>query len=190
MLPFHPNRPRLRAVIDGDFLEGLFRREPAAAGMLFDRFQAEVNRLVRCLLGADAGHDDLVQETFETILKRIHTLNDAAALPGWIRKVTVNTVRMELRRRRWKRLFLPADEGLDAADDHVLDHDQRETARQVRRTLGGLDDDTRLLLMLRHVEGYDLMEVAEAFDVSLATVKRKLSRAEEQFARRYEGDRS
>lgn len=187
-----PIKPHLRAVRrdDDTLLGGLARREPGATGALFDRFHGEVNRLIRCLLGADSAHDDLVQETFEAVLKQIHRVDSPAALSGWVRRVTINTVRMELRRRRWKSLFTSTSEGQEPPDCSGMDHGQREASRQVRRALSGLDCESRLLLLLRHVEGYELSEVAEVLDVSLATVKRKLMKAEARFASRYSGEPS
>lgn len=161
----------------GALLAGLAAGDRLAAQAFFDRFQREVNRLVWALLGGDREHDDLVQETFEALFKSAHTVTSAAALPGWVRSVTVNTVRSALRRRRWRRLFTREDDGLDVADATVPDEGRREAARRVWSALARLSDDDRVLLILRNIEGYELTECAEATRCSLATVKRRLERA-------------
>ena len=159
-------------------LEGLARGDRAAAGRFFDRYEAEVNRIVWTLLGADSEHDDIVHDAFQSMFRGAHAVKSVAALRGWIRAVTVNAVRQELRRRRWRRLFSPEEEGLDHPDLRVPDEDARERARAMYRTLAGLGGEDRMVLLLRHVEGYELTELAEAMGCSLATVKRWLSRAE------------
>jgi len=163
----------LRAMLDG-----LGRGERAAAGRFFDRFEAEVNRIVWSLLGADQDHDDVVSDAFGAMLTGAHRLRSVTAVRGWVRAVTVNAVRQELRRRRWRRLFAPEEEGLSHPDAAVADDATRERARRLLRVLARLGTEERLVLTLRHLEGYELTELAEATGVSLATAKRRLARAQ------------
>jgi RNA polymerase sigma-70 factor (ECF subfamily) len=163
----------------GALLAGLRRGERQAVGALFDRFEREVNRLVWALLGADTDHDDLVNDAFEAMLKRAAEVRQPAALRAWVRQVTVNTVRMELRRRRWRRFFTrDEDAALEHPDLRVPDDAERERTRALYRALAALSADERLVVVLRHLEGLELTEVAEATGCSLATLKRRLSRAE------------
>ena len=53
--------------------------------------------------------------------------------------------------------------------------------RRVYEVLERFDVTSRLAFVLRRVEGYELTETAEACGCSLATIKRKLARAEERF---------
>lgn len=156
----------------------------SAPAQFFDRYQSHVNRLVWSLLGADQEHDDLVSTAFETMLRTVTSVRSPSALNGWVRTVTVNTVRLELRRRRWRRLF-SSDEpaALNHPDLRVGDAVQRERARDVYRALEKLDAESRVAVILRHIEGYELTEVAIAMGCSLATVKRRLAKAETLLAR-------
>jgi RNA polymerase sigma-70 factor (ECF subfamily) len=167
----------------------LARRDERAAAWLFDTYQAEVNRIVWTLLGADGDHDDIVHEAMCSILKSAHRVTDTDKLKGWVRIVTVNTVRLTLRKRRWLKLFGALDD--DAEGDRfealVPDEGQRETARHTYRALSTLTADERSALVLRHIEGFELTEVAEAMGCSLATIKRWLARAEDKFQRVYKG---
>ncbi len=170
-------------------LAGVVRGDRVAAGAFFDRFEAEVNGLVWTLLGADAEHDDIVQDAFQSMFRHARAVQSVAALRGWVRAVTVNTVRQALRRRRWRRLFAPEEEALSHPDLRVPDEATRERARTTYRVLSRLSSDERALLLLRHVEGYELTELAEAMGCSLATVKRWLARAEERLAAHLGGPR-
>lgn len=71
--------------------------------LLFDRFEALVNRRVWRILGADQEHDDIVQAVFLAIIRGISSVKDARALEGWVLGVTHKTILRELRRRklRW-----------------------------------------------------------------------------------------
>ncbi len=160
-------------------LEAVARGERVAIGAFFDRFEADVNRLIWSMLGADASHDDLVNQAFETMLKKVSALRQPSALRAWVRRVTVNTVRMELRRRRWQRLFSRTpEEALTYPDLRVPDEAERERARGLYHALSKLSAEERSVIVLRHVEGLELTEVAEAMELSLATLKRHLTRAE------------
>ena len=89
--------------------------DAAAQGRLYDRFATSVNRHVFRLLGADAEHEDIVQNVFLAVFRRAHTVESATALPHWIRRITVFEVRTALRRRTtFRRLFSRSDP--DAAE--------------------------------------------------------------------------
>jgi RNA polymerase sigma-70 factor (ECF subfamily) len=167
----------------------LARRDERAAAWLFDTFEREVNRIVWSLLGGDAEHDDIVHEAMCSILKSAHRVADPLKLKNWVRIVTVNAVRLTLRKRRWLRLFGGLDD--DAQGERfeaiVPDEAQREEARRTYRALSTLSPDERSALVLRHIEEFELTEVAETMGCSLATIKRWLSRAEEKFQRAYKG---
>jgi len=117
------------------------------------------------------------------MLKKIATLRLPGAMYAWVRQITVNTVRMELRRRRW-RLFSSADAStLEHPDLRVPDEQERERLRQLYAALERLSPDDRTMVVLRHLEGLELTELADTLDCSLATLKRRLSRAEQRLAR-------
>lgn len=183
-------RPHLQPVSDAEAVElaelmsGIARGDRLAIGRFFDHFEREVNRLVWVMLGADADHDDLVNQAFETMLKKVARVQAPAALHGWVRQVTVNIVRMELRRRRWLRLFSSDDEAALAHPDlRIPDERERERLRQLYAALSRLSPDDRTLVVLRHFEGLELTELAATLEVSLSTLKRRLGRAEEKLSR-------
>jgi RNA polymerase sigma-70 factor (ECF subfamily) len=172
--------PALAYAADAELKELLRRRDERSAAWLYDAFEDEVNRIVWSLLGADREHDDIVHEALCMILKSAHQVQDLSRLKGWVRTVTVNAVRLTLRKRRWRRLFGVLDDDPEGERFEALvpDEGQREAARNLYRALEVLPADERNALVLRHVEGFELTEVAEACGVSLATIKRWLSRAE------------
>ena len=174
----------LRALVDG-----VRAGNAGDIGRFFDRYESLVNRLVWRLLGAHAAHDDVVNATFETVLRRLHEVRSLEALDGWIRAVTVSHARMELRRQRWWTFFRRSmdREVLEHPDLSIPDEAQRERIRRLYRALGTMNADDRTALVLRHLEELELTEVAEAMGVSLATVKRRLARAEATLAARLRG---
>ena len=157
-------------------VDGLCRRSPEAAVALYDRVGERVNRLVWRLLGADPEHDDVVHQVFVNALDSIGRLRHPGALDTWIVAVTVNTVRLELRRRRFRRL-LRLDASPPEACSPELDPEQQMLARRHFAAFARLGADERIAFTLRVLEGVALTEVAAACGCSVATAKRRVARA-------------
>lgn len=165
-----------------DLLAGLVLRKPAAWKQFLERFGPAVERIVARALGVDSDHADVIQEVFVQVLERIHQLRDPPALKSWITTVAVFTARGHIRRRRhgrWLRFSAPAD--LPELTIHPPSDDDRALVRSTYRVLDGLPPPERIAFSLRFIGGMELNEVAAACDVSLATVKRRLGRAEARF---------
>jgi RNA polymerase sigma-70 factor (ECF subfamily) len=168
-------------------LDGLRRRSPEAALALHDRTAARVNRLLWRLLGADPEHNDLVHEVYLSALASVHSLRDPAALDAWIVGITVNTVRLELRRRRIRRFFRLQATVPDSCSPG-LDPEQLMLVRRYYAALDLLGADERIAYTLRIVDQAPLGEVADACGCSLATAKRRVAAAVTKLRRAAERD--
>lgn len=157
------------------------RREGAEA--LFDRYAGHVQRVLQRVLGPDQDIEDMVQDVFVAAFEAVHRLQDPSALRAWLAQIAVYTARGRIRRRvRWRILtFRPLAE-LDELQAPHTDGEMSEALRATYRVLGRLPTDERIAFALRFVEGMELTEVAQACDVSLATIKRRLSRARGRFS--------
>ena len=99
------SRRALRFVGDERALvEGVLAGNEAAAAELYDRYVADLRRILLRVIGPSAELGDLLQDTFVSALGSLGTLQDPAALRGWLIRVAVFTARKHLRsrgRRRW-----------------------------------------------------------------------------------------
>jgi RNA polymerase sigma-70 factor (ECF subfamily) len=68
------------------------------------------------------------------------------------------------------------------------DFESRELLSRVRSVLDGMSDRPRAVFVLRRLEGMELSEIATNLDLSLATVKRDLDKANSYVARAIEKD--
>ncbi|WP_234022989.1 RNA polymerase sigma factor [Sorangium cellulosum] len=167
---------------DGELVHAIAAGEPWAAAMLLDRYGPLVERLIRRVMGHDPELEDLVHDAFATILTSIHQVRDGQAVKGWISSVAVHTAHRAIRRRRLSRwlFFWQHDEELPEPSS-VPAHGPREALRRVYAALDELSAEDRIAFTLRFVEEMPLEDVASACGVSLATVKRRLARAEQRF---------
>jgi RNA polymerase sigma-70 factor (ECF subfamily) len=155
--------------------------EQWAQEAIFRRYVRMLNGLAYRILGRDAEVDDLVQESFVQALGSLDKLKEPAALSGWLGSIVVRTAGKMLRRRRLRvRLGLERAAPIDV--DSVIGSnappDVRSELRAVYTVLAGLPAEVRVALVLRRVEGMKLEQIAEAMDLSLATVKRRLAEGE------------
>jgi RNA polymerase sigma-70 factor (ECF subfamily) len=164
------------------FLEALRERDPAATTALFDAHQGMVLTVLARVLGVDLELRDLLQEVFLRALRGIHTVRDGRVLQQWLRRIAVCTAMDCLRRRRRRRwLKLVAPEELEEPTAPTVNSEAREAIRHVYRILDAFPAEERLVFTLRTFAGMELTEVASASRCSLATIKRRLARAEARF---------
>jgi len=154
-------------------------RDPRAATLVWDRYDGMVRWVLYRAIGPSADVDDLVQDTFVGFFKKVGTLREASSLRAFLVGIALRTARSSLRKRRVRRWLRLSDDGVVpevATNDG--DPRTREVVRRLYLILDELSDRERLAFVLRHAEGQELTETATALGVSLATIKRVLSRAE------------
>ncbi len=156
--------------------------EAWASEALFRRYAKMVNGLALRLIGRDSDVDDLVQDTFVEALQSLDRLKEPQAFAGWLRSILVHRTGKLLRRRRLlERLGLGRGSLNVDPDALIAKSTPADVATELRALyskIEALPTDLRIALVLRKVEGYTLEEVAEISGASLATVKRRITRAE------------
>lgn len=148
----------------------LFRRHVRFAGDLAYR-----------LLGRDAEVEDVVQESFVVAFDTLATLLDPRAFRGWLGAiVTRKTIGVIRKRRLLSRLgFVRAEPiQIESVVSRSAPADVVVELGAVYRALDALPAAERVVLVLRRVEQLPLEVIAERTSFSLATVKRRLQRAE------------
>jgi len=166
---------------DADLVALLLRDPTNGTSRLYDRYAPIVNRLVWRLLGADAEHDDLVQQVFCKVIEHVGRLRDPSCLGAWVKRTTVNTVYEELRRRKIRRLFLRERTRAELHPDLTRDAEIRDLLLCAQTLLGRLPAKERIVFVLHLVEGYSLAEIADLCGFSLRTSKRRLGAANDRF---------
>jgi len=169
----------------GDYhtwVEALVRGDEGAAVAFFHEYVSLVERKIVRILGADSDLADATQDVFVRALQSIHRLRDPQAMTEWVLQIAVCTAADWVRRRqrrRWLSFRDPAEMVNSPAS--TVDASHREALRATYAILDKLNVEERTAFALRVIDGMELKEVALACDCSLATVKRRLARAEARF---------
>jgi RNA polymerase sigma-70 factor (ECF subfamily) len=152
---------------------------------LFRRHSRMVNGLAFRLMGRDSEVDDLVQDAFVAAFRGLERLENPQVFASWLASIVVRTAHKRLRRRHLlTRLGLERGTPIDVESvvSPVAPPEVGAELRAVYALLDRLDSQARIALVLRRVEGFSLGEIAERMDLSLATVKRRLTVAERLLA--------
>lgn len=156
-----------------------FTRGPLDFDDIFNRFGRYVAAVALRLLGDETDVDDIVQEVFWDCAKKVHKIRDMEHARRWLIQVTVRKTRRHLRKRKLMAVFHPplpqtVDPPMPSAGA-----DDRAAVIQLFSILDRLPVNYRLAWSLRHLEGAELREVAEACGCSLATAKRWIGAAQD-----------
>jgi RNA polymerase sigma-70 factor (ECF subfamily) len=150
------------------------------------RYQNQVYNVAYRIMGEPDGASDAAQEAFISAYKAIGNYR-GGSFRGWLLRIVTNACYDELRRRKRRPTSsLDALYVTDAAPGEVLVNgaespeafaQRQDLNRTLHAALQTLPDEQRTTLVLSDVQGYDYQEIAEITDVSLGTVKSRLSRA-------------
>jgi RNA polymerase sigma-70 factor, ECF subfamily len=133
-----------------------------------------VRNLVRYLVWSDADVDDIAQLSLVEIHRSFVNYRGEGALSSWADRITMRVTLHHIRRRRneeRRRSSLAPDlqvvSGTDQPDDFTL-------RRQAARFLDELPDDQRQAVVLHHVLGLSMPELAAELDIPFETARSRL----------------
>ncbi len=166
------------------WVRALIRGDEGAAAAFFNEYESLVERTIARILGADADLADATQETFIRALRSIHRLRDPQAMTEWLLQIAVCTAADWVRRRQ-RRNWLTFRDPVEMLNSPAatVDAADREALRATYAILDKLSIEERTVFALRVIDGMELKEVASACACSLATVKRRIARAEARFVK-------
>lgn len=149
---------------------------------IYEEWFDEVVRWARALGGPEADLDDISQEVFLVVQRKLGAF-DGRNLGGWLYRITANTV-SDHRRRAWFRRVLRGGPDLDtlpARGSTAEELERREARRLLYRLLARLGERHRRALILFEIEGYSGEEIAALEGVPVATVWTRLHHARKAF---------
>ena len=154
-----------------------------AFNRIVTRYQNQVVNLATRMLGSRAQAEDVAQDTFVSAYRSLARFR-GGNLRSWLMRIAANGSRDILRRRR-RRPESSLEEYLESpsfqpVSDEVSPDEaaqRSELNSELQRAILTLSIDQRTTLVLVDVQGLSYAEAAEALDVSVGTVKSRLSRA-------------
>jgi RNA polymerase sigma-70 factor (ECF subfamily) len=178
-----PSSGPLAALSDGQLVALASEGDVLAFETLYRRHAGFALNLAVRLQGSATDAEDIVHDAFLRAHERLSDLRDAAAFRAWLGSIVVRLVRSRLRRHRLLRALGLIQTGdpidLEAIASTEIAPDSRALLAQVYALLRTMPADERIAWTLRYVERHRLEAVAELTGCSLATAKRRISRAQQ-----------
>jgi RNA polymerase sigma-70 factor (ECF subfamily) len=136
-----------------------------------------VYRLTFAILGNEADATDAAQETFVAAWRNVRRLRDPDRFDAWLQRVAINTARMAHRARRRRAVReIPASDVIGPSGTPAAPTVE-DDAIVLDRALERLPVEQRAILVLHHLEGRAVAEIADILEVPVGTVKSRLHTA-------------
>src|SRR5207245_10433827 len=121
--------------------------------------------------------EDLTQEVFLRVFQGLPSFSLRSRFTTWLFQVTKNRVLDELRAIERRPRALVALEDIPPLEVMDAPVERTETIQGVWRAVESLNPDLKMALLLRDVVGLSYTEIADTLEVTLATVKGRISQA-------------
>jgi RNA polymerase sigma-70 factor (ECF subfamily) len=179
---------------DVEILAAIRRGDASAATALYHRARPQIDRTINRLLGRrDTDHEDLAQISLIELVRSIASFRGECSLDTWTYRVTARAVYRQLRRRSAhagvnevaaEDVEVPAS----GYGDTTREVDARNVVARIRLHLDAMDPLKAWAVLLHDVGGYDLREVAEITECSVAAAQTRLVRGRSDLQERMQAD--
>jgi len=177
-------RPQRNKLSEQDAIERAKQGDAEAFQFLYDLHKRRVYSLCLRMTGNTASAEDLTQEAFLQLFRKIGTFRGESAFSTWLHRMAVNVVLMQLRKKNLP--VVPIDETTEGEEEGTI---RKELGAADVRLAGSIDrlhlqravDELppgyRTIFVLHDVEGYEHNEIAAMIGCSIGNSKSQLHKA-------------
>ncbi len=148
---------------------------------LVEMYTPRVYGLVRNLVRSQSEAEDVTQEVFFKVYRKLDTFREDSAFYTWLYRVAVNAATDWLKKKRQDRAIQLDDFGAMSLADDADGPDQnvrtKDLRKEVRMAMGELPEKFRTILVLRELEGLQYEEISAVLQISKGTVESRIFRA-------------
>jgi len=186
--------PATKAASDAQLIARAQRGDEEAFAALFEAHKRRVYSLCLRMTGNTAEAEDLTQEAFLQLYRKIATFRGESAFSTWLHRLAVNVVLMHLRKKGLQQISL--DE-MDTSQDEPVKRDYGSNDQRLvgsvdriglQKAIADLPPGYRMVFVLHDVEGYEHNEIAEIMKCSVGNSKSQLHKARMKLRERLRQD--
>jgi len=162
---------------------------------LLNKYQDRIYTLCRYMLENPQDAEDAAQDTFIKAFRGLKSFTPTAHFYTWLYRIAVNTCLDHKRKFSLHSLFFSSDNeaSLDIFPSHTPSpeaaFETKQSMQSLQLALNRLSMKLRTVLVLKELEGLSYEETAEILDVSVGTVKSRISRAREELKKNLQKNR-
>jgi RNA polymerase sigma-70 factor (ECF subfamily) len=152
----------------------------AAFEMIYQRYNRRTYSLTLRMTGSQTEAEDLTQEVFIQLFRKIGSFRGDSAFSTWLHRLTVNQVLMHFRRRSYKNEKTSEDGEMPEQMVHGTSNPNKMPVVDriaLKKAIAELPNGYRNVFLLHDVEGFEHEEVARHLGISVGTSKSQLHKA-------------
>ena len=198
MTSLKSEEPKTDAIeyVDTDLVRDTKQGDIAAFERLFGKYQKRVYNLIYRMVGNETDAADLTQDVFVRVYNSLGRLKSEEAFFAWVRTVATNICRDHYRKMGRSIRACSLDEKVslddgevekevaDASGDPERLLERQDLQEAVQRAINSLSEEHRTLVVLHHIEGMDLKDIARELGIPVGTAKSRLARARDELKRK------
>ena len=169
---------------EADAIERAKQGDAIAFQELYDRHKRRVYSLCLRMTANTAEAEDLTQEAFLQLYRKIATFRGESAFSTWLHRLSVNVVLMHLRKKSLPVVSLEESTQAGEEDTPKKDFGAEDLALagsidrlQLRKAVDDLPPGYRTIFVLHDIEGYEHNEIAAIVGCSIGNSKSQLHKA-------------
>jgi len=186
--PVNPER-----AVDQKLVEKAQRGDKKAFGMLVEKYQRRLNRLLSRMVRDQSEIEDIVQDSFIKAYRAINNFRGDSAFYTWLYRIGINTAKNHLvklgkRPKAMNDVEIEEIENFEDAPD-LRNHETPESTMMsseivasVNQTIESLPGELKEAISLREMDGLSYEEIAELMNCPIGTVRSRIFRAREVIA--------
>jgi RNA polymerase sigma-70 factor (ECF subfamily) len=169
---------------DDALIEGCKRGDAASHRQLYAKYSGKVHGFARRFLGDDQHAEDVTQEVFLRVFRKLGSFRGESKFSTWLFRVTVNSCKNKRRSLERVQRFDPerfreARRDLEAPPERFID--DRTLGGRIDLALGELTDEQRSVLLLKALDELSYREIGDLCGQSENQIRGKLYRARKAF---------
>jgi len=169
---------------EAEAIKGCVAGNQSAFEALYNMHKRRVYSLCLRMVSNVAEAEDLAQEAFMQLFRKISTFRGESAFSTWLHRLAVNVVLMHLRKRGLDEVSLEQEADDDSQDSPKKEYGEEDlnligTVDRVTldKAIGGLPPGYRTIFVLHDIEGYEHNEIADLIGCSIGNSKSQLHKA-------------
>lgn len=188
-------RRRIGELGDTQVVQQFLDGDERAFTELVRRYETKLLTFVTRMIGDRTRAEDVVQQAFIQVFRHVHGFDQSKNFASWVYTIARNRANSEMRKHSNNPVvyFETLSKNMDA-DSRPLEWEDPTTRpddlyrkrflrEKVEEAVKQLAEHHRLVFVLREMEGRGYREIAEIAGCSIGTVKSRLNRARNHFAR-------
>jgi len=179
--------------IDQELVERAQRGDKRAFGLLVEKYQRKLGRLLSRMIRDPAEVEDVVQEAFIKAYRALPNFRGDSAFYTWLYRIGINTAKNYLvalgrRPRVSNEIEVEDAENFEDGDElrtiatPETELMSKQIAQTVNETVEALPEELRTAITLREIEGLSYEEIASLMGCPIGTVRSRIFRARETIA--------